>query len=627
MNFRNPIFGIAVSCLVCAGLTGYSLALRYKAESLNKAVSIVAEADQIEALGAAEGLNFEEALAAMSKYGLNGVVISEITLGQLLANGDFEVRSFGYSAQYRPGLSLTGPPDLINRVERGLRNRFDLKADQLELLSLLEDDPVAELSVRKISLNLLRTTSVGLDPQYSFAARKLKIDIICRNANPEGISDRGVRETIRWAQEDGARYFLPVGEQLLGRRDSVKAFSDALAEFQMIYASPEFAKIGGDPAMLASIPERSIRLHAAQANEVDKLTQAGYVERYVKAASERGVRMLLLRPLTSASAKPLTSFAELTAAVADQVKREGSSVLPAHPFEDSRVPQWLFAAIGLSIAPMALFAFASLVSFRWLQVFFGLAVMLIGAGCWADSPRTYAALLGALAYPVGGFILMERMPRNGLVRYFGLAAVSLLGGMSVAGLLNGLQFFLRADQFSGVKLAVFLPIAVVGWFYFAKLTDSKLALNSPIRWMQAIVGIVFLGVIGFMMTRTGNDNPAGVSGLEMQLRSILENLLVVRPRTKEFLIGNPALVVGIALLGRCQSSETFKEKWGGWTALALMVGAVGITSMVNTLCHLHTPLIIGFVRIGFGLAIGGLIGIVLWIALCAALPELQKEKA
>ncbi len=625
MSFRNPILGIAVSCVVCAGLTGYSLLLRYKAESLNKAVSIVAEADQIGALGAAEGLTFEQALAAMANRGLNGVVISEETLGQLISNGELTLKYLGVYPP-RKEVQISGLGSVTTRVERGLRNRFDIKADKMELVLGSFSNPHVDLTVRDISPDLLRTVSVGLNPQYAAAARKLGIDIVCRNANPEGISDRGVRETIRWSSESGARYFLPVGEQLLGRRDSVKAFADALNEFQMIYVSPEFAKIGGDPGMLAAIPGRSIRLHAAQANEVDKLTQAGYVERYVKAASERGVRMLLLRPLTNASAKPLTSFAELTSAVAYQLEREGSSILPAHPSEDSRVPQWLFAAIGLSIAPMALFAFASFISNRSLQIIFGLAVMLIGAGCWVESARNYAALLGALAFPIGGFVLMERMPRNGFVRYFGLAAISLLGGMSVAGLLNGLPYFLRADQFSGVKLAVFLPILVVGWFYFVKLNDSKLALNSPIRWMQAIIGVIFLGVLGFMMTRTGNDNPAGVSSLEMQLRSLLENLLVVRPRTKEFLIGYPALVVGIAMLTRCQVNDEFKQKWGGWTALALMIGAVGITSMVNTLCHLHTPLIIGFVRIGFGLGIGGIIGIALWFALCIVFPELKKEK-
>jgi|CXWL01.1.fsa_nt_gi MFS family permease len=626
MNIRNPIVGIIASCILCSGLTGYSLLLRYKAESLNKAVSLVAEADQIEALGAAEGLDFEEALAIMSKRGLNGVVISEETIGQLLSNGEVHFE-YGRVKDNRQGVAIDGPLELLDNISRGLRNRFDLKANQISLTYIGENSPTMKLKVFGLSSNLLRSVSVGLNHEYVAGAKKHEIDIVCRFANPEGIADRGVRHTLMWARDDGARYFLPVGDQLLGRRDSVKAFAYALTEFQMIYASPEFAKIGGDPSMLASIPERSIRLHAAQTNEVDKLTQAGYIERYVKAASERGVRMLLLRPLTNASSKPLTSFAELTAAVANQVKQEGSSVLPAHPSEDSKVPKWLFAAIGLSIAPMALFAFASVVSSRWAQVLIGLIAMLIGAGCWIEAARPFAALLGSLAFPTGGFVLMEKMPRNGIIRYFGLAAISLLGGMSVAGLLNGLPYFLRADQFSGVKLAVFLPIAVVGWLYFVKLSDSKTALGSPVRWTQALIGIGFLVVLGFMMTRTGNDNPAGVSGFELQLRSLLENLLVVRPRTKEFLIGYPALVVGIAMLGRCQASDEFKQKWGGWTALALMVGALGITSMVNTLCHLHTPLIIGFVRIGFGLAIGGIIGIALWFALCRVFPELKKEKA
>ena len=65
-------------------------------------------------------------------------------------------------------------------------------------------------------------------------------------------------------------------------------------------------------------------------------------------------------------------------------------------------------------------------------------------------------------------------------------------------------------------------------------------------WSQAGLAILILALFAFMISRTGNDNPAGVSSVELAFRSLLEKILIVRPRTKEFLIGHPAMIVAIA---------------------------------------------------------------------------------
>jgi hypothetical protein len=43
-----------------------------------------------------------------------------------------------------------------------------------------------------------------------------------------------------------------------------------------------------------------------------------------------------------------------------------------------------------------------------------------------------------------------------------------------------------------------------------------------------------------------------------------------------------------------------------------LVGAIGQTSIVNTLCHLHTPVEVGVTRIVIGLALGGILGATVW---------------
>jgi hypothetical protein len=122
----------------------------------------------------------------------------------------------------------------------------------------------------------------------------------------------------------------------------------------------------------------------------------------------------------------------------------------------------------------------------------------------------------------------------------------------------------------------------------------------------------------FMSSRTGNDNPAGVSDLELKMRFVLDRILLVRPRTKEFMVGHPLLILGIGLLiaNRRKPSATLAM----WAAFALAGGAIGQTDIVNTMCHIHTPVVLSLARIGVGMVAGCIIGLGVWLAARRWLP-------
>jgi hypothetical protein len=111
--------------------------------------------------------------------------------------------------------------------------------------------------------------------------------------------------------------------------------------------------------------------------------------------------------------------------------------------------------------------------------------------------------------------------------------------------------------------------------------------------------IVVVGALGYMLIRTGNDAPSQVSGLELKLRSLLDRLLPVRPRTKEFLIGHPMMVLALTMLTR--GDRRLLPLIGG-------VAAIGQVSMVNTFAHLHTPVSASALRVLLGLLIGLVLG-------------------
>lgn len=599
---------LPVFIVVLAALCVVSLLARFQSEQANKSFAIVAEWDQLKALSAAQGVPLDAKFSEMQKEGLSGIVASEETIGELISSGELTVEqpaTVSDATLFRPSsVRLRGSPSTLNRVIRGLKIRFSQAAVGLE---------GDTLQVTGLSSDLIRSTSVGLPLLPALPDGMI---LVARHANPAGASDSYGAEMIKWSAEHGADYFLPAGEQVLGRRGGVQKMIEELRAHKMLYASPEFAKIAGDQGILAAYPDQVVRLHAAQAAEMDKLTESGAIERYAKAATERNTRLLLLRPISQVSERPLDEFIHLAHSIATQSTKEGLTIRAPRPFEDPNVPRILYVGIGLAFAFVGAMVWSQLFGRKhWelpLLALFG----LLGIACWTETGRNLAALAGAVTMPIAAIQWAWKDPKRGiLLQYALVTGISVIGGFMVSALLTGAVFMVRGDQFSGVKMAHFAPIPIVGIWVFSRYSPLKNVSKEPILWAQAAIGLVLAAGLGFMLSRTGNDNPAGVSGLEMQFRALLEKIMVVRPRTKEIFIGFPALFVGLGMLARCQIDATFAKKWHGWTALVLMVGTIGTTSIVNTMCHLHTPLQVGFTRIIVGWFIGGCVGYLAWLVL------------
>jgi hypothetical protein len=177
---------------------------------------------------------------------------------------------------------------------------------------------------------------------------------------------------------------------------------------------------------------------------------------------------------------------------------------------------------------------------------------------------------------------------------------------------------LRVDQFAGVKAAHLVPVLVLALLYAGGIAwksdvwgiqKRKLARTirdlstNPVLWWQiaAVVGVA--AIVGLMVLRSGNDSGLEVSSWEIKFRAILDKILYVRPRTKEFLVGYPALLVGIAFAVRGRRR---------WAAPLIVVGSIGLISALNTFCHIHTPLFVSAWRILNGTIVGILLGAALY---------------
>src|SRR5690606_15213930 len=198
-----------------------------------------------------------------------------------------------------------------------------------------------------------------------------------------------------------------------------------------------------------------------------------------------------------------------------------------------------------------------------------------------------------------------------------IVAVSLLGSTLPVVLLFEPRFLLKLEEFRGVKAAHALPLALslMVWLKasgFANGTVSswKEGLRRLLRVRftvaQAIVAAAALGMAGIYLLRTGNDG-FPVPAIEAAFRRLLEEGFWVRPRTKEILIGHPALFLalyfGAALASG--SAEPARRRWMRPMTLALLVaGSIGQASILNTFAHAHTPVAISAARTALGLLLG-----------------------
>jgi hypothetical protein len=203
-----------------------------------------------------------------------------------------------------------------------------------------------------------------------------------------------------------------------------------------------------------------------------------------------------------------------------------------------------------------------------------------------------------------------------------------MGALHIVGLLAETPFLIKADQFAGVKLAHALPLLLVLVFYTAYTVGRwdfwREWLARPVLWGQALLALVILGAVGLMLIRTGNEAPGAVPDWELRMRALLESVMQVRPRTKEFLIGHPALVVGVWMLltGRTR-----------FLPLVMFLATIGQASVVNTFCHLHSPLLVSLQRTGWGILLGVGLGLLVlgvltrWTRVDTARPSADRQTA
>jgi hypothetical protein len=135
----------------------------------------------------------------------------------------------------------------------------------------------------------------------------------------------------------------------------------------------------------------------------------------------------------------------------------------------------------------------------------------------------------------------------------------------------------------------------------------KELLDKSISVKVFLALMIVMGAFIVLIARSGHTSGMPVSGFEIKIRALLEQIFYARPRSKEIFFGHPAFMLAFA---------AFLKKFPKMICFVLvMAGTIGQSSMVETFAHMRTPIFMSFMRGIDGLIPGAIIGAVLIICL------------
>ena len=585
--------------LICAC---YGLYPRIMLESANRNVAIISDYREITTLAKNSGLNVDSAIAILKKNGLTGLMVSELIGDSIMHGiGHAEIKTAGDNPGSTEGTIITIKPFSEHKalLNEWLRLRFGISDDRRGPVLLT------------MPSNLIKNSGIIPDIDGLESAKKSGLKIYYRPApSPGHLSEKAALMLRRVHEHYHVDVFTPSGEYVSGY-PNVSALANAANDLGIPLAKVEFSKQVGASQLDALISPNLLSLHSVTNEKMTsrRLSRPALRDRMIRAAVERSVRLLLYRtaPMNTASFK----FADYT----EEIRLLGES-LKSHGFNLSW-PDTVYARGNLTpniISALAMSAVLIFCVYCYLvrmgmtegmktQIFFAASGVILAFLILKVS--IVARIAGAFTAPMiaaeAALLAMDDSKSRRVIPAFVFVVI---GGLALASFFSTTDFMMRLKSFSGVKLTLILPpVLVILHDLKRRIHPESLTefLSRPPLWGEIILYGALMGAIGFAILRS--DNVANISGIETRLRESLEHLLIARPRTREMLIGYPSLLLW-GFLARHGYFRLYRE--------IFRVGAVlGFSSVINSFCHFHTPMMLILLREFNGLWTGLLAGLLI----------------
>lgn len=501
----------------------------------------------------------------------------------------------------------------------------------------------------------------------------LGFNVIVRPQNYTNVNAQQIDSIFKRINASGAFVsgYMPCGTQVVGYPNMVDYTASKLNEqdLRLImlehYTQLQFAKIDGLIPLAEGVDYNAARSYVIDGAEQKKISVADALRRWALTDEERNIRVNYIRPFFIAKdGKDLMTLnLEYVQNIVKDVKNRGYKIAEAGVFEqpDSKAGNTFAGAYfpeKIKLVPVAAAIIAGAVLYLsllvnitrrnqlmlWAVLTLAAAILLmLGRGLFT---RQMLALASAVIFPVLSMSVIFNIwdscqnKEKGLLSIIGNAlwqlafaiSMSLIGAMLLSAILTDSRFLLEIDIYRGVKVTFMLPVILTAILYVKKYdilhimgrsingVISKLngMLNTGLTFKHVLILGVLLFVAYYFVGRSGHTDGVPVTALELKMRAALEQLMYARPRGKELLVGHPAFFMAVF--------AAYKGAPRLWQFILACAAVIGQGSLVQTFCHMRTPVFMSIMRAVDGYLTGALVGIACVAVLALAYPYLIELK-
>lgn len=520
----------------------------------NKVVAFAVEYKDIISLSYQTGTDPLKIWRDIEARGVHGIAVSEYT-GEDLANLNPMPLKFGTAEALGVGGAVAARDMAVVIIDT------DSPYTQLiyEYLSIkLPNIRQFEIGSETVfvlpgTVDYFRQSAFIPDFQGLSVCGKFNINVLFR-PGPCLVSDgERVAASLEWLvlKYPQIKSVVPSGAVMAGYPD-LAPVAKVLKERSISLAQVEFVRQVGTDKMAQLMIPNVLPLHSLTKEEIisKKMSSIQIRERFVRAVHERSIRLLIMRPNDLQMGDNLTVFVEGLAATRDDIEGRGYNFGWPKP-----LPQWPAPLAGVFASAVA-FLFCIWFYFARLQgiedskaTFIEIACLVVfavvGAGLMWNKPllaRIAGGLGAAFVATEAALVAMDyyKKPWKGLILG---ALIVVAGGLAIASFYGTTLASLRLTPFSGVKFTLLLPPLLIPLHDFRKkIHPESIAdmVGRPAVWGELVlIGVMILALL---IITFRSDNVSNVMAGEAAFRDFMERTLLVRPRTKEFLVGYPALI-------------------------------------------------------------------------------------
>ncbi|PTW03546.1 hypothetical protein C8C76_101187 [Halanaerobium saccharolyticum] len=614
---KKILIGLILITFIAAA---WSLTARIEKVDQNPGVEVIMDGEAYTEL---KSLEPEIDLQQLKESGITGLAVYQQTLEDFLEKGALKrIESLDI---------ILGEEELITELEANQIQISELENSALfavvstslrEQINNLEPKLEADYSasiIKRDAYDLLyfhswheklEDVSLGYNASLIEAAKENDLKIAFRSNNKLNALS-ALEKNLEILNPD---FLIFDGEEVTGYPDKIEETAQLMQDQNLIFGNIEaFIAAQDGSEKLAKLNDyQLLRTHSMQQDEVEQADDQKIISRYLLSVRERNVKIIYHKPYLKGSQlkeRNLGLLASLTSSL------EAEGYLPGRaetvPYFSNSGWHLLLILLGVTAAGILLLNYFTAFKYEKLMNLFLLAAAAAGFLFLYSGReillRQITALGSAVIFPslaVIAFLLDKNRGGEKLEGGLSLAFVffnftaavltALVGGIFVSSVLNSSEFIFKISDFRGVKVAFLMPLIIISLYYLFQPGSKDLRQQIPellekvikVKHIILAGGLALIAVI--YIGRTGNFPLLPVPAWELTVRSLLEKVLYVRPRFKEFLIGHPLFIFSLYLSARKRKELYFYP--------LLMLASVGVITTVNTFSHLHTPVQISLLR-------------------------------